>query len=139
MAIINSVQNTMNGFGTGPGPGVAASGYAVGNSVALAAASTTTVVTLGTQGFTNGKIRIKVYNGGSGTTAAAVTITVSDGTNTYAVGNFGAYTIANGANSGFDKTFDVLVDIEIATVTIVTALTVGTATATLDYEVCLNP
>jgi hypothetical protein len=139
MAIVNSIQNTMNGFGTGPGPGIGASGYAVGNTVALSGASTTTTVTLGTQGYTNGKIRVKVYNGGSSSTAAAVTVTVSDGTNTYAVGNFGAYTIATGANSGFDKSFDVLVDIEIATVTFVTLLTVGTTTASFDYEICLNP
>ena len=132
MAIVNSVQNNMAGFGTGAGSGTIAGGYVTANTVALAGASTTTTVTMGTQGYTNGKIRIKVYNGGSSSTAAQVTVTVTDGTNTYAVGTFGAYTIANGANSGLDKIFDVLVDIEIATVTIVVALTVGTTTASMD-------
>ena len=139
MAIVNSIQSTMAGFGSGSGAGNQASGYAVGNTIALSGASTTTTVTLGTQGYTNGKIRVKVYNGGSGTTTAAVTVTVSDGTNTYLVGTIGAYAIANGANSGLDKLFDIVVDIEITTVTFVTALTVGTTTASFDYEICLNP
>jgi hypothetical protein len=139
VAIVNSVQNTMNGFGNGPGPGATAGGYATAAGVALSGASTTTTVTLGTQGYTNGKIRVKLYNGGSSTTTAALTITVSDGTNTYQVGMVGAYAIATGANSGVDRTFDVLVDIEIATVTFTTALTVGTTTASFDYEICLNP
>ena len=140
MAIINSVMEVMNGYGVGPGPGsTSASGYATAAAVSLSGASVTTTVTLGTQGYTNGKIRVKVYNGGGSTTAAAVVVTVTDGTNTYQVGSIGVYTIANGANSGADRTFDVLVDIAITQVIFTTALTVGTTTALLDYEICLNP
>jgi hypothetical protein len=131
MAIVNSVER-IGGYGIG-------SNYTTAAGVALAAASTTTTVTVGTQGYTSGLIRVKVYNGGSSTTAAAVTVTVTDGTNTYLVGSIAVYTIANVANGGLDHVFTVLVDIQIATVTIITALTVGTATATLDYEVLLNP
>lgn len=139
MAIVNSVQRVMAGFGAGAGAGTAAGGYATAAGTALSGASTTTAVTMGTQGYTNGKIRVKVYAGGSSTTALTLTITVTDGTNTYLVASVPAYTIANGTNSGLDMLFDVNVDIQIATVNIITALSVGTTTATLDYEVDLNP
>jgi hypothetical protein len=85
MAIVNSVQRLMNGFGNGAGAGSTAGGYVTAAGVALSGASTATTVTLGTQGYTNGYVRVKVYGGGSSTTTAAVTVTVTDGTNTYLV------------------------------------------------------
>lgn len=132
MTIVNSAQRLYGGLGT-------LSNYTSVANTALSGASTSTVITVGTQGYTCGLIRVKIYNGGSSGTAAAVTVTVTDGTNTYLVGTIGAYTIAAGTNSGIDKTFDVDVDIQISSVTIVTALTVGTTTATLDYEILLGP
>ena len=108
--------------------------------MALSGASTTTAVTLGTQGYTNGKIRVKVYNGGSSTNQCRVTVTVSDGTNTYLVGPRSrptpSPTVPTAAStcSGYERWIS-----QIATVNIITALTVGTTTASLDYEICLNP
>jgi hypothetical protein len=132
MTIVNSAQRVFPGFGT-------LSNYTTAQNVALSGATTTTAVTVGTQGYTCGQVRVKVYGGGSSTTTATISVTVTDGTNTYLIGSIPAYAIGNGANSGVDVTFFVDVDIQIATVNIITALTVGTTTATLDYEVMLNP
>jgi len=112
--------------------------------VALSGASTATTFTTTntpalTQGVTKGIVRVKVYNGGSGTTAASVVVTVGDGTNTYIAANEPAATIPNLANSGLDYLLNCAVDITVNVVTITVALTVGTTTASMDIELIAGP
>lgn len=137
MAIVNTYQTLYPGYGQ---PTV----YGVQNGVALAAASTTTSFTTAntkglSQGMTKGVARVKLYNGGSGTTAAAVVVTVSDGTNTYCVFNAPAFTIANAANSGLDYFIDMGVDISFTQLNVIVTLSVGTLTASLDIELVAGP
>ena len=141
MSILNSVKKIMQGFGSGSSTGAVAGGYATAAAVSLSGGTAqTTAVTMGTQGYTNGRVRVKIYNGGGANTSAIVQVQVSDGTNTYYLnGPFSALVIANGANSGLDFLFEVLVDISISTVNIITTLGGTTTTASMDYEVCLNP
>jgi hypothetical protein len=137
MAIVNTYQTLYPGYGQ---PTV----YAVSNGTALAAASTTTSFTTANtpglaQGMTKGLCRCKVYNGGSATTAVAVVVTVTDGTNTYCIANFPAFTIANAANSGLDYYIDWGVDIAVTQVNFIVALSVGTLTASQDLELVAGP
>lgn len=140
MAIINTIQRLMAGFGAGPGPGTATGGYVTAAAVSLSGASAqTTSVTMGSQGYTNGLVRVKIYDGGGSNTTAALQVSVTDGTNTWIVWNVAAVTIANEAAGGLDYYIPVNVDLEIATVSIITTLAGTTTTASMDYEVCLNP
>jgi hypothetical protein len=137
MAIVNTYQTLYPGYGQ---PTV----YGVINGTALAAASTTTSFTTAntkglSQGMTKGLVRVKIYNGGSATTAAAVVVQVTDGTNTYCVYNAPAFTIANAANSGLDYYIDFGVDISLTQVNVVVTLSVGTLTASQDLELVAGP
>ena len=81
MAIVNSVQRVMAGFGAGSGgPGAVTGGYVTASAVALTPPLTATAVTMGTQGYSNGKVRIHVYNGGGANTTVTISVTVTDGT-----------------------------------------------------------
>ena len=142
MTIVNTVQRLMNGYGNGSGPGSASNptGYASASAVALST-TTNTAVTMGTQGYTNGLIRVKVYGGGGSNTTVTVAVSVSDGTSTIVV-----FPVTNAmavpstvATSGCDLLIDVNTDIQIATVTITTVVGGTTTTASMDYEICLNP
>ena len=140
MAIVNSLRRIISGFGAGAGPGAGPGGYATAAAVALSGATAqTTPVTMGGQGYTNGMIRVKVYNGGGANTTVALTISATDGTNTYIIATVPATAVANAANSGLDMLFEVNVDILIATVNLISTLAGTTTTATMDYEVDLNP
>jgi hypothetical protein len=133
----------MAGYGAGAGlsQAVTPGGYATANAVALSTTSpVTTAVALGTQGYTNGLIRVKIYHGGGTSPTVELQITVTDGTNTYTVLlPTTAFAVPAGANSGIDIVVDVNVDIEIATVDIITTLGGTTPTASMDYEIDLNP
>jgi hypothetical protein len=132
----------MAGFGTGSGAGAGPGGFATASGVAIAGAVlVATTVTLGTQGYTNGKIRVKVYNGGSSDVTATIGVTVTDGTNVVTVlPATPAAPVANTPAGGVDLLVDLLVDILITSVTINVTLAAGTTkTASLDYEVDLNP
>jgi hypothetical protein len=142
MAIINSIQKVMAGFGTGAGAGGYPGGYATASTVAISGTTTTTITTpvLGAQGYTNGKIRVKVYNGGGTSPTASISVDVSDGTNDFTVYPASAATaIATGTTGGVDVLIDLNVDIEISTVNIVLTLGGTDPTVDLDYEICLNP
>jgi hypothetical protein len=93
-----------------------------------------------TQGYSNGIIRVKVYNGGGTTPTVIVSVSVSDGTNVVTVfPPTAAVAVGATAAGGVDYYIDVNVDIAIATVTINTTLGGTTPTASLDYEIDLNP
>lgn len=133
MAIINTIKKLFPTFGF-------VTNYTSAAAVALSGGTAqTTAVTVGTQGYTNGRVRVKIYNGGGANTTAAVVISVTDGTNTWIVGALAAQTIANAAAGGLDFVTDVNVDLQIATVNIITTLGGTTTTASMDYEICLNP
>jgi hypothetical protein len=138
MAIVNSYQLLYPGYGQ-------PTAYGVINGTALSGASqqTNSFTTSNTpslaQGMTKGIIRVKVYNGGSSTTTLAYVVNVTDGTNTYIIGYGTGIIIATGANSGCDFYIDCGVDISFVQVNILTTLSVGTTTATLDAEVVAGP
>lgn len=133
MAIVNTLQKLFPTFG-------AVTNYVTAASVALSGSSAqTTAVTLGTQGYTKGRVRIKIYNGGGANTTAQVTVSVTDGTNTWIVFSVPAVTIANAAAGGLDFVKDWNVDLNVATVNIITTLGGTTTTASMDYEVCSIP
>lgn len=137
MAILNSIQRLMNGYGNG-------TCYVTASAVALSAGPQTQAVSLATagftQGYTNGLIRVKVYNGGGANTTCVVGVSVTDGTNTvFVFPTTAAIPVPNVAGSGLDFLIDVQVDIQIATVNIITTVGGTTTTASLDYEIDLNP
>jgi hypothetical protein len=138
MAILNSIQRLMNGYGNG-------SCYVTASGVALSTTSpVTTAVTLAnsgfTQGYSNGIIRVKIYNGGGTSPTFTVGVTVSDGTNTVTVfPTTTAIAIGATAAGGCDLYIDVNVDIAISVVNIITTGGGTTPTASMDYEIDLNP
>jgi hypothetical protein len=138
MAITNSLQTVYPGMGQ-------PTCYGVQTSVALSGSSqqTTSFTTTNTpqlaQGLPRGMVRVKVYNGGGSNTTSTITVTVYDGTNTYAIGNLPAYTIANGSNSGHDYLFEYCVDISVIQVNILSTLGGTTTTATMDIELVAGP
>ncbi len=140
MAILNSIQRLMNGYGNGTAYGTA-SGVALSTGSLVATTITlATVNPLFTQGYTNGIIRVKIYNGGGANTTVIVSVSVTDGTNTVFVYPATAATaVPNVAASGVDYYIDVNVDILITVITINTTLGGTTTTASMDWEFDLNP
>lgn len=133
MSIVNTIQKLFPTFG-------AVTNYVTAAGVALSGSSAqTTAITLGTQGYTKGRVRTKVYNGGGSNTTCQITISITDGTNTWIVFQSPAITIGNAAAGGLDFVNDWNVDLNVATVNIITTLGGTTTTASMDYEVCSNP
>src|SRR5271156_2496400 len=134
MAIINSIQRLQS---------FPYSNYTTAASVALTGTVNTVVnasstPALGTQGYTNGLIRVKVYNG-STTGTVTIAVSVTDGTSTfvdYPVNNASSVP-SSVATSGVDIYFEFNVDILVTGVTITTVSSAGTAS--MDYEILLNP
>jgi hypothetical protein len=134
MAIVNSLQRLQ----TYP-----YSNYTTAAAVALTGTVNTVVnasstPALGTQGYTNGLVRVKVYNG-STTGTVTIAVSVTDGTSTFVVGTTTAAASVPLAvpTSGVDIFFWINVDINITGVTITTVTSAGTAS--MDYEILLNP
>jgi hypothetical protein len=138
MAIVNTYQTLYPGYGQ---PTV----YGVKNAVALTTTvqqtnSFTTANLPGlTQGMTKGLCRVKIYNGGGTTPAAAIIVTVTDQTNTYTIANIPATTVPALANSGMDFYIDFGVDINFNQLNILTTLTGTTPTASMDAEIVAGP
>jgi hypothetical protein len=137
MSIVNTIQRLMNGYGNG-------TCYVTAAAIALSAGPQTQTVTLAnsgfTQGYSNGLIRVKVYNGGGANTTCVIAVNVQDGTNTvYVFPTTAAIPVPNTALGGLDFLVDVQVDIAITIVAIVTTIGGTTTTASLDYEIDLNP
>lgn len=139
MAILNSIQRLMNGYGNG-------TAYVTASAVAISTTTVTTVVLatanpLLTQGYSNGLIRVKVYNGGGANTTATVSVAVTDGTSTVFVLPVTAAAAVPSTTpaSGVDLIIDVNVDIAITTVVITVVAGGTTTTASMDYEIDLNP
>ena len=138
MAIVNTIQRLMNGYGNG-------TCYVPTAGTALSAGPQTNTVTLAnsgfTQGYTNGLIRIHVYGGGGSNTTVVCAVYVGDGTNSvYVLPTTAAMAVpSTNAGSGVDYLIDVNVDIQITTVSFVTTVGGTTTTASMDTEICLNP
>ena len=134
MAIINSIQRLQS---------FPYSNYTTAASVALTGTVNTVVnasstPALGTQGYTNGLIRVKVYNG-STTGTVTIAVSVTDGTSSFVVYpvNNASSVPSSVATSGVDIYFEFNVDILVTGVTITTVSSAGTAS--MDYEILLNP
>lgn len=134
MAIVNSIQRLQS---------YPYSNYVTAAAVALTGTTNTVVnasstPALGTQGYTNGIVRVKIYNG-STTGTATIAVSVTDGTSTFVVATTTAVASVPLAvpTSGVDLYFEINCDINYTGVTITTVMSAGTAS--MDYEILSNP
>lgn len=139
MAFVNSVTQSMPGFGSGANNGYATSAAAASTGTLTIAATSTTPSTNGVPFNTNGGpppsrglVRVRV-SGLGGATTSAVVITATDGTTIYQIGQV-PVTLGSVL---LDETFEFNTDLGITSVSAV--FTLGVSTATYEMEISMTP
>lgn len=139
MAFVNSVSQSLPGFGSPSNDGYATQALTATATITIAA-TTTTPSTAGVPFNTNGgpaPSRGKIHVRTSAVNAATITafiVTVTDGTATLLIDQFGPTTVGQ----GIDYTQELNTDLSITSISVVFTLSGTTTTATAEVEVSLT-